>query len=157
MGLSWGSLGPLGAIMEPSWGQLGTILGPTWRHLGAMLGHLGAMLVHLGTILGHVGAAWGPNTVQEHKILIFPTVFNGFEGHLEAIWCHLGAILSQLGVQKGAGPELGARLPSPKNDKMVRKSVGKTHTKSTSRSPGSSATLFFGSPFRLMTSIVLRP
>ena len=44
LGLSWGSLGPLGAIMEPSWCQLDAISGPTRHHLGAMSSHLVAML-----------------------------------------------------------------------------------------------------------------
>ena len=36
-------------------------------------------------------------------------------------------------------------------------SIGKTHAKSTSSSPGSSTTLLLGGPFRSMTSIVLTP
>ena len=126
---------------------------PSWGHAGPSWGHVGPSRNHLGPCWGCLGPKYSPRA----KILIFLTVFNGFEGHLEAIWCHLGAILSQLGVQKSAGPELGARLPSPKNGKMARKSIGKNRTKSTSRSPGSSATLFFGGRFRSMTSIVLTP
>ena len=40
---------------------------------------------------------------------------------------------------------------------MPRKSIEKIHTKSTSRSPGSNATLFFGGRLSSMTSIVLTP
>ena len=46
---------------------------------------------------------------------------------------------------------------SPKIEQMARKSIKKMHTKSTSRSPGSNATLFFGGRLSSMTSIVLTP
>ena len=153
LGAPWGLLGPswslLGANLAPSWGQLGAILGPCW----AILGPCWSISEPSWAMLGLLGA----QIQSKSKNIDLPYGFNGFEGHLEAIWCHLGAILSQLGVQKGAGPELKSPPPPLKNGKMARKSVGKTHTKSTSRSPGSSATLFFGSRFRSMTSIVLTP
>ena len=42
-------LGPLGAILEPSWGHLG----PSWAILEPSWSHLGTILVHLAAILGH--------------------------------------------------------------------------------------------------------
>ena len=54
------------------------------------------------------------------------------------------------------GPRVSPRA-SPNTEQMVRKSIEKMHTKSTSRSPGSNATLFFGGRLSSMTSIVLTP
>ena len=138
-------LGLLGA----SWGHHGAFLGPTWRHLGANLapswGHVGPSWGHVGPSRNHLGPCWGclgPKYSPRAKILIFQTVFNGFESHLEAIWCHLAAILSQLGVQKSAGPELGARLPSPKKEKWLAK-VLETHIRSPPRGHQARAPRYF--------------
>ena len=50
-------MGPLGAILGPSWavlGRLGAILGPSW----AVLGHLGAILGPLELSWGCLGPSW---------------------------------------------------------------------------------------------------
>ena len=46
---------------------------------------------------------------------------------------------------------------SSKTPKTARKSIGKKHTKSTSTSPDSNATLLFPSGLSSMTSIILTP
>ena len=60
-----GLLGPLGAILGPSWCHLlvplGATLGPSWATLGPPWGHLGAILgpLDLEAILGPLGSSWG--------------------------------------------------------------------------------------------------
>ena len=95
---------------EPFWVQLG----PSWGLLGPSLGFLGPL-----------GAILESKCTGKAKILIFPTVFDGFGVHLGAIlgpswgllgpsWGHLGAILGPLGASWGLlGPSwlhLGAIL-----------------------------------------------
>ena len=54
-------LGPLGAVLGPSWGCLGAILGPSWGHLGASGAHLGAILGPARCFLGPFSALLGPS------------------------------------------------------------------------------------------------
>ena len=71
-GLSWGYVGPSGAMLAylegnvgPSWGYVG----PSWGYVGPSWGYVGPSLAHLGAMFAHLEAYLGPCwPILSHKI-----------------------------------------------------------------------------------------
>ena len=92
---SWAILGPLGAILEPSWGHLGAILGhlgamsgPSWGHLRPFQGYERSVKTkhREETQMTSQVSKMCTAPRSEHIFLFFCAIL----GILESSWGHLG-------------------------------------------------------------------
>ena len=85
LGLSWCSLGLLGALWAPSWASLGHLLGPlgpilslSWGLLGLSWASLGPLLGHLGLLLGLSRGSLGRSRTETLKWNLFGCLLTRF-------------------------------------------------------------------------------